>query len=101
VSSARAEANGNALCLNMIVKNEMTNLERCLAAIAPFVACWVIGDAGSTDGTQNFIRSFVAARGIAGELHSVPFENFSQARNEADCTAPIVNCRSAEYNRQR
>ena len=72
-----------ALCLNMIVKNEMANLERCLGAVAPYIACWVIGDTGSTDGTQEFIRSFFAARNIPGELHSFPFVNFAQARNEA------------------
>ena len=86
LSSRRVEAKRNSaktLCLNMIVKNEMANLERCLAAVTPFIACWVIGDTGSTDGTQEFIRSFFAARGIPGELHSFPFENFSQARNEA------------------
>ena len=77
---------GKALCLNMIVKNEMANLERCLGAVAPHIACWVIGDTGSTDGTQDFIRSFFAARNIPGELHSFPFENFEQARNAAlDC----------------
>src|SRR5271165_6411751 len=79
----RAMAGGKRLCLNMIVKNEMANLERCLGAVAPYIACWVIGDTGSTDGTQDFIRSFFAARGIPGEIHSFPFENFAQARNEA------------------
>ena len=78
--------NGKTLCLNMIVKNEMANLERCLAAVADHIDCWVIGDTGSTDGTQDFIKSFFAARDIPGELHSFPFENFEQARNAAlDC----------------
>ena len=67
---------GKKLCLNMIVKNEMANLERCLVAVAPYIACWVIGDTGSTDGTQDFIRSFFAARDIPGELHSFPFDQF-------------------------
>ena len=62
--------NGKALCLNMIVKNEMANIERCLESVAPFIDCWVIGDTGSTDGTQDFIRCFFADRGIPGELHS-------------------------------
>jgi glycosyltransferase involved in cell wall biosynthesis len=74
---------GCALCLNMIVKNEMANLDRCLRSVAEHIACWVIGDTGSTDGTQDFIRSFFAARGLPGELHSFPFENFEQARNAA------------------
>ena len=46
----------------------------------------MIGDTGSTDGTQDFIHSFFAARNIPGELHSFPFHNFEQARNAAlDC----------------
>ena len=43
----------------------------------------MIGDTGSTDGTQDFIRAFFAARDIPGELHSFPFDNFEQARNAA------------------
>jgi len=61
--------NGKLLCLNMIVKNEMANLERCLSAVADHVACWVIGDTGSSDGTREFITSLFrpaqAARGAA------------------------------------
>ena len=72
-----------ALCLNMIVRNEMANLERCLAAVAPHVASWVIGDTGSTDGSQAFIRAFFAERAIPGELHEFPFIDFEQARNAA------------------
>jgi glycosyltransferase involved in cell wall biosynthesis len=79
----RVMTNGKTLCLNMIVKNEMANLERCLAVVAPHINSWVIGDTGSTDGTQDFILAFFAARGLSGELHSFPFENFEQARNMA------------------
>ena len=73
----------STLCLNMIVRNEMANLERCLSAVAPHIGCWVIGDTGSGDGTQGFIRDFFGARGIAGELHKFAFVDFEQARNEA------------------
>jgi hypothetical protein len=79
----RAMTRGAALCLNMIVKNETANLQRCLVAVAPHISCWVIGDTGSTDGTQDFIRSFFAARHIPGELFSLPFVDFAQARNAA------------------
>jgi glycosyltransferase involved in cell wall biosynthesis len=67
----------------MIVKNETAILARCLGAVAPHIACWVIGDTGSTDGTQDLIRTFFAERGIPGELHEFPFVDFGQARNEA------------------
>lgn len=74
---------GKRLCLNMIVKNEMANLQRCLGAVVDHIDCWVIGDTGSTDGTQDFIKSFFAARNLPGELHEFPFHNFEQARNAA------------------
>ncbi|TIT93618.1 MAG: glycosyl transferase, partial [Mesorhizobium sp.] len=75
--------NGKRLCLNMIVKNEIANLQRCLVAVADYIDCWVIGDTGSNDGSQDFIRSFFADRNLPGELHEFPFHNFEQARNEA------------------
>jgi glycosyltransferase involved in cell wall biosynthesis len=93
IAGERTKRVGKALCLNMIVKNEMANLERCLEAVAPYIACWVIGDTDSTDGTQDFIKSFFAKRDIPGELHSFPFVNFEQARNAAlDCAyaSPLV-----------
>lgn len=74
---------GKALCLNMIVKNEIANIGRCLAAVADHISCWVIGDTGSNDGTQDFIQAFFAQRNIPGELHSFPFIDFQQARNAA------------------
>ena len=74
---------GKRLCLNMIVKNEMANLQRCLGAVVDHIDCWVIGDTGSTDGTQDFVKSFFAARNLPGELHEFPFHNFEQARNAA------------------
>ena len=67
----------------MIVKNEAANLERCLRSVVDHISCWVIGDTGSTDGTQQLIEQFFADRGIPGEFHDFTFENFAQARNEA------------------
>src|SRR6476646_7743405 len=71
---------GKALCLNMIVKNEMANLERCLSAAEPYIACWVIGDTGSTDGTQDFIRAFFAARNV--QANCLAFHSTISGRRE-------------------
>jgi len=71
------------LCLNMIVKNESAIIERCLAAVAPVIAHYVICDTGSTDDTRSRIEAFFAARGTPGEIHDIPFVDFAQARNEA------------------
>ena len=71
------------LCLNMIVRNESAIIERALQSIVGIVDCCVICDTGSTDATQDLIRSFCDSHGIAYELHAFAFVDFSQARNEA------------------
>jgi predicted O-methyltransferase YrrM len=71
------------LCLNMIVKNEAAIIERCLAAAAPYLDCYVICDTGSTDDTVERVRRFFDAHGIPGSIPTTTFRNFEQARNEA------------------
>jgi tetratricopeptide (TPR) repeat protein len=78
-----ADGTPRVLCLNMIVRNEAAIIERCLAAAAPAIGAYVIGDTGSTDDTPARIRAFFDARGIPGEIHHFPFHDFAQARNEA------------------
>ncbi|MDP1609334.1 MAG: glycosyltransferase [Chlamydiales bacterium] len=69
-----------SICLNMIVKDEAKVIERCLASVKPFIDYWVISDTGSTDGTQEKIRSFL--KDIPGELMERPWVDFSHNRNE-------------------
>ncbi|MGW7286280.1 glycosyltransferase [Streptomyces sp. NPDC054847] len=79
-----------SICLCMIVKNESAVIERCLASVRDLISTWVISDTGSTDGTQQLIRS--ALRGIPGELHEERWVDFghnrslniSHARGKAD-----------------
>lgn len=63
----------------MIVKNESSVIERCLDSVRDLIDTWVISDTGSTDGTQDLIRD--ALRGIPGELHEEPWENFGHNRS--------------------
>ncbi len=71
------------LCLNMIVKNESKNIERCLNSLYKHLDYWVICDTGSTDGTQDIIKNFFKQKGIDGELHETIWENYEKNRNEA------------------
>jgi glycosyltransferase involved in cell wall biosynthesis len=72
-----------AICLNMIVKNETSNLPRCLASVAPYIARYVLCDTGSVDGTPDYVRRYFAERAVPGAVIEIPFETFEQARNAA------------------
>lgn len=73
------------ICLNMIVKNESHIIAATLAHLLKHfpITHWVIDDTGSTDGTQQIIRDFFAARGISGELHETAWEDFGHNRSKA------------------
>ncbi|MFN7928242.1 MAG: glycosyltransferase [Blastocatellia bacterium] len=68
------------ICLNMIVKNEANTIRRCFDSLKSIIDYWVIVDTGSTDGTQEIIRSFTAE--VPGELHERPWVNFGHNRTE-------------------
>jgi len=69
------------ICLNMIVKNETPVIRRCLASVKPWIDHWVIVDTGSSDGTPEMVRAFMAD--IPGELHQRSWRNFGYNRTEA------------------
>ncbi|MBX9743708.1 MAG: glycosyltransferase [Chlamydiales bacterium] len=71
----------NAVCLNMIVKNEKHVIRRCLEAVKGIIDYWVIVDTGSTDGTQEVIRECM--KGCPGQLYERPWHDFAFNRNEA------------------
>jgi glycosyltransferase involved in cell wall biosynthesis len=71
------------LCWNAIVKNEGERILRAAASVAPYITSWVIVDTGSTDDTKQKVQDFFQEKGIPGEFHDEPFEDWSQARNAA------------------
>ncbi|WP_457104700.1 glycosyltransferase [Methylobacterium sp. P5_C11] len=72
---------GQTICLSMIVKNEAPVVRRCLDSVRPIIDHWVVVDTGSTDGTQDIIRTALA--GIPGTLLERPWVDFAHNRNEA------------------
>ena len=74
-------AAGQSICLCMIVKDEAPVIRRCLDLVRPIIDYWVIVDTGSTDGTQAIIRDYL--KGLPGELHERPWQDFAYNRLEA------------------
>jgi glycosyltransferase involved in cell wall biosynthesis/GR25 family glycosyltransferase involved in LPS biosynthesis len=83
VSEGGGEIRRQSICLSMIVRNEAHVVTDALASAAPHIDTWVIVDTGSTDGTQEVVRSFFAERGIAGEVLERPWRDFGTNRTEA------------------
>jgi len=71
------------LTLAMIVKNESSNIERCIASVADYIDYYVICDTGSTDDTKEKIVSFFDSKGIKGEIHDHKWEDFGTNRTKA------------------
>ena len=56
----------------MIVKNETSVIRHCLESTLPLIDYILVVDTGSTDGTQQMIRGFLADRNIEGAVIEEP-----------------------------
>lgn len=77
------QTQAKTVCWNAIVKNESRIIERCMESMVNELDYWVVVDTGSTDGTQDTIRNFMARHDVPGELIERPWVNFSHNRSEA------------------
>ena len=80
---AQPERNVKTIGLCMIVKDEAHVILRCLGSVRPLVDYVMIVDTGSTDGTQNIIRDYLAREHLDGVVIDEPWQNFSYNRNFA------------------
>lgn len=72
------------ICLNMIVKNEAHVIQETLASVSKFINYYVICDTGSTDNTEEVIRTYFDSIGISGEIkHHDWRDNFGYSRSRA------------------
>lgn len=62
------------ICLNSMVANESKTILRMLESCYRYIDYWVIQDNGSTDGTQDLIRNFMAEKQIPGFLYETKWE---------------------------
>jgi len=86
-----------SICLNMIVKNESAIIRSTLENLTSYVkfTYWVICDTGSTDGTQDIIKTFFKERNIPGELFQDEWKDFGHNRSLALQRA--YECKKADY----
>ncbi|WFP65863.1 glycosyltransferase family 25 protein [Mesorhizobium sp. WSM4904] len=69
--------------LCMIVKNEAKVILNCLASALPLVDYVLVVDTGSTDGTQDVIRDFLAIHNVQGAVIDEPWRDFAYNRSFA------------------
>ena len=82
--AARQPATGaKTIGLCMIVKNETKIIRRCLESTLPLVDYILVVDTGSTDGTQQMIRDFLAEHEVKGAVIEEPWRDFAYNRSVA------------------
>lgn len=69
--------------LCMIVKNEAGVIRRCLASARPLLDYALLVDTGSTDGTQQVVRNFLAEHALPGAVIDEPWRDFAYNRSLA------------------
>jgi glycosyltransferase involved in cell wall biosynthesis len=69
--------------LCMIVKNEAAVIERCLNSVRPLVDFVLVEDTGSTDGTQEVVRTWLRRQHLAGLVFDEPWRDFAHNRTRA------------------
>src|SRR5215813_6680732 len=67
----------------MIVKNETKVIRHCLESTLPLVDYILVVDTGSTDGTQQMIRDFLAEHNVKGAIIDEPWRDFAYNRSFA------------------
>ena len=79
----------NSICLNMIVKDEASIIEKTLNNLCTYITFtyWVICDTGSTDNTCSIIIDFFNKQNIPGELCYHKWKDFGSNRTLALDTA--------------
>jgi glycosyltransferase involved in cell wall biosynthesis len=69
--------------LCMIVKDEAHVILRCLTSVRPLIDYALVVDTGSSDGTQEVIRRYLAQASVSGEVMSAPWRDFGHNRSFA------------------
>jgi GR25 family glycosyltransferase involved in LPS biosynthesis/tetratricopeptide (TPR) repeat protein len=82
-AAVRIRRDRPTICLSMIVRDESHVVRETLDSVAPYIDCWVVVDTGSVDGTMAAVREHMDERGIPGELHQRPWQDFGRNRTEA------------------
>src|SRR5262249_6727753 len=81
--AAKLPVDAKTIGLCMIVKNETKVIRQCLESTLPIVDYILVVDTGSTDGTQEIIRNFLAHHDIEGTVIDQPWRDFAYNRSFA------------------
>jgi glycosyltransferase involved in cell wall biosynthesis len=69
--------------LCMIARNEAHCIKRCLVSVMPLIDFALVVDTGSSDGTQDVIRSFLEENSLPGVVIDEPWRDFAWNRTHA------------------
>jgi GR25 family glycosyltransferase involved in LPS biosynthesis/glycosyltransferase involved in cell wall biosynthesis len=91
----RSGARGKTIGLCMIVKNETKLIRHCLESVLHLVDYILVVDTGSTDGTQQMIRDYLAEKKVDGTAIEEPWRDF--AHNRSFALAKLREVENVDY----
>lgn len=81
VRTAAPRSGSIGLC--MIARNEAAIIRECLDSVRTLVDYVLVEDTGSSDGTQDVVRRWLADNGMPGEVIETPWRDFASNRTGA------------------
>jgi glycosyltransferase involved in cell wall biosynthesis len=81
VDSAPKNVKEGSICLNMIVKNEVDNVEALIPSLEGHISAYYVCDTGSTDGTVKKMKQLFDKILVKGLFARHKWKNFAHNRN--------------------
>jgi len=91
----KAPPRPGSIGLCMIAKNEASIIRESLDSVRGIVDFVLVQDTGSTDGTQQVVRQWLAENRVAGTVVEVPWRDFAWNRTRA--LADLRACHDIDY----
>lgn len=92
--SDKLAAAGGRVILTGIFKNESATIAASLDSVKPVIDCIALVDTGSTDGTPDVVRKWMADNGVPGVVYECPWPELAKAKGRPGALFDFAEARN-------